>query len=154
MKFKLTGGAELDLLTKAEVAEVLAGWMAEVSRGIKFRKFSASGVVNAGTFAVGVNSAEHMGPSAGMVWSVTRIAVSGSGLVLGTDLWGAYANAASAASLIEGGLLRGRTWDPAVTVLNPNDTLVVAGVATGAGTDVTVSGAAIEIPVQLAWQLL
>jgi hypothetical protein len=158
-EFEIKAGAKLDLLNKAEMREVLVGWYAEIGRGIKFRQFSGQGTVAGAVWTIGGNAADNrrdpLGPEAGMLWAVTRLAVSGNGVIPGTDLFSVFVNEITPSKLVESGLTRGAKYDVGVLVLTGNDRLALAGAGTGvAGTDVTVSGAAIEVPVQLAWQLL
>jgi hypothetical protein len=90
-----------------------------------------------------------------MNWAVTRYAVSGNGFVAGTDLFSTYVDEITPSKLVESGLTRGARYDPPTLVVNGPENLVLTGVGTGAtGTDVTVSGAAIELPIHLAYQLL
>lgn len=167
MKFKIEAGAELDLISRGELREELAiatgAWREEISRGVKWRKFSAQGVVGtpnpAGTWLIGAgapnNSKDTLGPDVGFVWAVTRIAVSGNGFVPGTDLFSVYVDEISPSRLVISGLTRGNTWDVGTFVLHSGEALALSGAGTGvAGTDVTVSGQAVEVPAQLAWQLL
>lgn len=158
MKAKLQAGMELDLLSKAEVAEVLtearASWQKEIARGVRFRSFSSVATVAGGVWSIGAAAGvDQLGPREGFIWSVTRIAVSGPGLVLGTDLFSAYVSEVTPVKLIQSGLTRGAQWDMGVLVLVGGDRLTLAGVGTGVG-EVYVSGAAVELPVQLAFQLL
>ena len=162
MKVKLQAGAEMDLLTREEVrAELQAhgAWRGEIARGVKFRDFSGQGTVTGAVWSIGGdtpnNDKDPLGPQAGFVWAVTRIAVSGNGFVPGTDLFSVYKDSISATKLIVSGLTRGTTWDVPTLVLNSNQVLALTGAGTGlTGTDVFVSGQAVELPVQLAWQLL
>lgn len=156
MKFKLQAGAELDLITEHEMRGVLADWMAEITRGVKFRQFSARADVSGGVWTITQdrNNSDVLGPAGGMIWAVTRIAVAGNGFVAGTDTFSVYTDEITPSKLIESGLTRGARWTPPVVTLNGSEKLALSGVGTGAGTDVTVSGQAIELPLQLAWQLL
>jgi hypothetical protein len=159
MKFKIQAGAEFDVLTQSELRETLDGWYVEISRGIKFRKFSAQGNVSAGAWAIGGQAADNdkdpLGPAPGFVWAITRVAISGNGVVPGTDLYAVYVDEVTPTKLVTSGLTRGQIYDVGVLVLNGGERLALAGVGTGGtGTDVTLSGQAVELPVQLAWQLL
>lgn len=162
MKFKLHAGAELDLLTKSEMLEALdaarISWQREISRGVKFRKFSAQGVVAGGVFNIGGDTPDNrkdpLGPAEGFVWSLTRIAVSGASINPAADTYAVYTDEITPSKLIVNGLSRGATWDGAVTVLNGGERLWLRGAASAGGNDVWVAGAAIELPEHLAWQLL
>jgi len=159
VKFTIKAGAELDILTQKELRETLDSWMKEISRGVKFRKFSGQGVVVGGAYLIGGQGADNdtaaLGPQPGFVWAVTRLAVSGNGVVPGTDLYSVYVDEITPSKLVTSGLTRGQIYDVGVLVLNGGERLAITGVGTGvSGVDVTLSGQAVELPVQLAWQLL
>ena len=149
MKFKLQAGMDLDLLTKAEVLETLQGWHAELVRGVHFRAISESAPAVAGAYTA------ELRPRAGFVWSITSLAIAGNAIALPADTFSVYRDEVSPSKLVASGIVRDRQWDPGVLVIDGPNSLVVTGPATGvAGTDVFVTGAAIELPAQLAWQLL
>jgi hypothetical protein len=148
VEFKL--GAKLDMLNKSEMRETLAAWWAEIARGVRFRRFNGQATVAGGVWDMGTR----VGPREDFVWAVTRIAVTGGGLVLGTDTWQVAVNEAQPGSIVGTGFTRNAPFDVPTLILNGGDLLRVNGVGTGAGTDVAVSGAAIEVPTQLSWQLL
>lgn len=163
MKFKLHAGAEMDLLTRDELGDELRSlyeaWKAEIPRGVKFRPFSASASVSAARWTVGDaaanNDKDPLGPQSGFVWAVTRLNVAGNGVIQGTDLWEVYLDSASPSKQVSNGHTRYVTYDVGVFVVHSPSTLVVTGAGTGvAGTDVWVSGQAVELPKELAWQLL
>lgn len=157
MKFKIQANADIDLLTKDEVKDVLVGWMAEIARGVKFRSFSASGTGAGGGAVYTIDGAAtaNLGPQAGFTWAVMRLYVSGAGVTAGTDLFSVFANAADPSRLVVSGLTRGKEWGSGGFVLNGNDRIVVQGVATGtAGGAVVIAGQAIEVPQQLAYRLV
>ncbi len=158
-EFEIKAGAKLDLLTQKELQASLAGWFAEITRGVRFRQFSAQGTVVGGVWTIGGSAAENrassLGPEPGMLWAVTGIAVSGNGVIPGTDLFSVFIDEVTPSKLVDSGLTRSRSWDSPSLVLQGESRLAFTGAGTGiAGTDVTVSGRAVEVPVQLAWQLL
>lgn len=148
MKAKFEVGASIDFLTKDEMTEVMAAWWAEVGRGVRFRRFNGQATVAGGVWSMLIP-----GPREDCIWAVTRLAASGPGLVLGTDIWTVAVNQADPSTIVGTGFLRNATWDVGVLMLNGGDQLAVNGVGTGAGA-VAISGAAIELPNQLAWQFL
>jgi hypothetical protein len=149
MKFKLQAGMDLDLLTKDEVRAELKSWQAELVRGITFRTLSQR------VDAAAAWTMDPIGPAAGFVWSLTRVAVAGNGLVLAADTFNLFfGGATNSPGAIATGLLRQKEWDPGVLVVAGPRTVVITGAATGTGTDVFASLSVIELPVQLAWQLL
>jgi hypothetical protein len=160
VKAKFEVGAELDLLnsTEAEAAmlSALQSWSREVGRGVKYRTPSATGRVAGGVWTIDGRALTNqtLGPDPGMVWSVMRAVVSGGGIVLGTDLWNLYHGDANPSKLIDARLTVMRQFNIGAVVLTNNDVLVAQGVGTGAGTDVTLALSVVELPYQLAWQLL
>lgn len=162
MKVRLQAGAELDLLNSREMEDVLSrvliGWRAEISRGVRFRQFTGRGIVAAGTWTISPTDADDnvLGPDPGMLWSVTQVAVSGTGIVAGTDLFSLYLDEITPTRLIQNrlGLSGTGQWDIGGLVLGGGSKLAAAGPGTGAGSEVWLAGRAVELPVQLAWQLL
>lgn len=158
-KVKLQAGVDLDLMNAAEAREVvrteLAAWHKEITRGVKFRTFSAQTVNGGATWTIADPTADPVGPREGFSWSVTRFTVSGGGVVPGTDAYNVGVNELSPSKLIETGLTRGKTFDVGGLVLNGGDRLVFGGASTGTlALPIVVSGAAIELPAQLAWRFL
>jgi hypothetical protein len=159
VKFKLTGGAEIDLFTADEartvVRDELAGWHREITRGVKWRTFSGQTVNNGAAWTMADPNAEALGPREGFVWAVTRLTVSGGGVVAGTDTYTLAVNELTPSRLVETGLTRGIRFDIGALVLNGGDRLVFTGASTGAlGAPIVVSGAAAELPAQLSWRFL
>lgn len=159
MKFKLVGGAEIDLFTadeaKTVVENALAGWHKEITRGVKFRQFSGQTVNTGATWQMVDPTGELLGPREGFLWSVTRVTVAGAGVVPGTDAYSLGVNELSASKLIETGLTRGIRFDVGALVLNGGDRLAAGGASTGTlGYPIVLSGAAVELPVQLGYRLL
>lgn len=163
MKMKFQVGQDFDMLNLDEMRQALAesrtDWANELIRGVKFVRIVAKTTTSGGAWQISsTNSADstnRLGPAPGMVWGVSRIAVSGAGLVLGTDLFSLFLGDPAPSTLVESGLTRGRVFgSSSALVLAEGDRLGFQGLATGGGTDVTVSGAAIELPYMLAWQLL
>ena len=149
MKFKLQAGMELDLLTRKEVADELKAWQAELVRGITFRTVDLRTDTVAGVFTMDT------APAAGMVWSLTRVAVAGNAIVLGTDAFAVYYDEVAFSRVIATGITRQKEWNPGAVVIGGPRKLIVSGPTTGvAGTDVFGSLSVIEVPLQLAWQLI
>lgn len=160
MKVKLEANAVFDLLTKQELDESLRGWMAEIARGARFRSLSAQAPVNGGVFTLAdINSPNVPGqtklaPEDGFVWSVTRLTVGDIGFKQGTDAYTVYRNQVSPSQQIGMARITDSLWDVGQFILNPKEQVVVSGAATLGGAQVTVSIGVVELPVQLAWQLL
>lgn len=71
MKFKLTGGAELDLLTKDELKETLQDYYDKLQPKITYRHIPLQILRNSGGEAVITN-----GPDAGFIWSIKLLAIN------------------------------------------------------------------------------
>lgn len=155
MKVKLQANAELDLITQAEVREILVGWQAELSRGVRFRNFS-SRTGQAADWLLGGdvpdNNSDPLGPKEGFVWSVSRLVVTG--IVNGTDLYSVYRSVVQPASAVAVRLTNDKVWEPGVFVLQGGERLALSGVSTGTDPSIVVAGQVIELPVQLAHLLL
>jgi hypothetical protein len=145
MKFKLTAGADVDILTRQELGEELdrsaGAWRTELSRNVKFPRFSAQAIVAGGVWSIDPSqtSVGKLGPRPGFLWSIMRLAVTGGGIVVGTDVWRVFLNEASSSQFVDSSL-RGMRFDAGALVLRDGDNLFINGVGTGGATDVTVTG--------------
>lgn len=149
MRFKLTAGMDIDLLTKAEVAEVFQAWRAELARGAHFRHISERAELAGGNYS------REIGPPEGFVWSITQLAIAGGGINLAADTFTVYRGGDTNPSrLLASGISRSRDWDVGVMVATGPVPFIVTGAGTGTGTDVWVNGSAVEVPDELAWMLL
>lgn len=152
-KFKINAGAEIETATKKEVEEVVRAasinWIGEVSRGDRYKRFSTYGTILGNEVQIGINSTQKIGPEAGFVWSVLRLAISVE--ASNVDL---YINDISTSSLVYPDMPR--YFNPAVAeiVLYGGETLIwdVDHTADD-GTPVWVTGQIRELPVSLAWRL-
>jgi hypothetical protein len=144
---------EIDTLTREELRDELRGWMVEITRGVRFRTFAAVAEPAApGAWTI-TEPRDQLGPAAGMIWAVTRIAVSGAAFTQGTDVFRVYLNDVSPAVLVAQSRQDTLFVDIGSLIVNPGDTLAFAGTAAAAG-QLFVSGQAAELPAQLAWQLV
>ena len=148
-KFNVVTPDELD----ARMAQISKSWMTELARGLTWHEFGDQDLATSGgTWQLG--QINRIGPAPGFVWDIRRLAVSGGALLLGTDTWSVYrGDRASGAGLVLSGLTRTQLLDKQL-ILKDTDQIYLTGARTGAGNDVTLSGFAIELPAQLAWQLL
>lgn len=170
-RIKIAAGGEVDILNAKETSEIvrgeLASWSVEIRRGVKYRLFSGVSINASGTWTLDENTApespagaipqtpDHIGPRPGYVWAVTRLAVSGPGVVVGTDKWNVFYSTISPLRLAAGPITTWQPFDIPQLLVNDGDTLAFQGAATGTTSgQVFVSGACVEVPVQLAWQLL
>lgn len=165
MEAEFKVGGKIDFLSpkefKEELASFRAAWQTEISRGVRWRQFSGQTSIAAGITvwtiggAAANNRQSQLGPEDGFVWSVTRLAVSGSGFTEGTDTFGVFVDEATPTRLVSSGLTRQEKYDVGTLVLTGGQGLVLDGISSVAGGgDIYVSGQAVELPVQLAWQLL
>jgi hypothetical protein len=158
MKAKFDIGAELNFITKEEMDQALRGWMAESVRGIRFVPFYGQFAKTGATFTispntVGIGSQGSLGPAAGFLWSVMQVAVFGPGVAAG-DLFQVFDNDTSASRVRVPNLTNaGKSFNKGEFVLRGPNKIMVTGASTGTGTEIFVSGTAIEVPDTLAWQL-
>lgn len=154
-KFKITAGAEVDLITQSEMKAELKAfgqeWMYEVARGDRYRRFYAKGTIAGSAVSVGGPSRkEIMGPGDNFVWAVKRLAISPLGE---NDYLSLYLNDANPASLVHPRITSYVSFDACQLVLYPNDSLLLVGSSLSATGTVTVTGQARELPINLAWRL-
>lgn len=162
---KLVAGAKLNTLTEPELdralSKMLTSWRNEVRRGVTFRRFIKDGVVDGtGALVIGgaASSEPGFGPQESMVWGVTRVNIAN--LVNGgTPIVRLYRNDVSDGTMVKGDwtVVNNATsthfGTPGI-ILRPGDALLVTGTGLTIGTTVTVAGDAIEVPFNLAWQLV
>ena len=150
-KAKLQAGAEFDLLTRAEVAEVLRSWQTELTRGVKFRSHQIQGNVDSvGVLALGSNDD---GPAEGMAWAVTRFSVA-PGPTLPAGGIQVYVNTTeSPSSLRIRSLLTDVFPGDRGCVLLSGASLRMAGSGLIATEQVTVTMDVKEVPIQQVWSL-
>lgn len=164
MKFKLQAGAELDLLTRDEIKDVMRSgmrdWVLEAMRGPMPKRFAAQGTITANAVTVdGSNGSGVLGPEAGFAWLITRVAVSG--VTLATDATALYVNAVSPWNLVLPNVtgVTGSTgyheFPSGQITLRGNDRLILASTGSIAATgQVTLTGSAWEVPETMLWKLL
>ncbi len=160
-KFKVKAGAEIEVVTPAEMQKQLdalhAAWVAEVTIGARWTRFSATARVASSAFEIGgpARPDDGLGPAPGFIWDVRRVHVAG---MAETDVAELYVNDANASSLIGStDDVTGCLWlFDRQAVLYPGEALVVAGESLDAaeGDYITVTGMAQELPVSLAWKLI
>lgn len=154
MKVEIQAGAKFETLTPGEVQTMFAGWMAELARGPRFRRFSAQTTKGAGTWAIdGQTTADPLGPAEGFLWSVMFVAFAGSGFTAGTDAVSVFIGDDAPSRIVASGITRRQAFNKGEVVLLGGEALSLTGAATGAGDQVFVSGSAIEVPVQYAQML-
>lgn len=165
MKTKLQAGAELDLISKDEMRDVLKSvtkdWFNQVARGDRFPRFSGSGTIVGG--ALRIDGASHdnqrLGPAEGFVWAVQRLGVYGLTTATGTPLAATtepvrlYVNDDGPSSLVTPQLEGYADFGQHALVLYPGDTLLVVGESLTSSGQVTLTGQAREVPMPLAWTL-
>lgn len=161
MKTKIQAGAELDLLNKDELKEVMKtvtkDWFAQVSRGDRYTRFSASATTAGNAFVI--DGSQHiyqrLGPAEGFVWSVQRLAVHGLAAA-DRALVELYLNDDGPSSIVHPSLAGGYVdFGQTQLVMYPGDTLLVKGTGLAAtdGTVVTIGAQARELPMPLAWRI-
>ena len=157
MKVKIEAGAELDVLTsgelRAELDKAAASWRAELARGVTFRRASVNASPSgAGTWQI-TEPRDSLGPREGFVWALTRLSAFGSAWDQGTDTFSLYTNDVNPSQLVVAEQLVPLLVDVGSVVLNPGETLAIAGTNAAAG-QIHVNIAAIELPQSIAWRLI
>jgi hypothetical protein len=156
VKFKIAAGAEFDVVTEKEMRGALAdfqtNWIAELSRGDRYRDFRASGTIAAAALSIGgdTDAGIDLGPAPGFVWSITRLAVVN---LATNDVLTLFKNENAPSSTIKPVLLTYNSFGRNELVLYPGDRLLVEGSSLAGTGKVTITGTAREIPVALAWRL-
>ena len=157
---KLAAGAKLDVLNRHELKTVLEAarrdWFSQVSRGDRYRRFSAVGTVAAdgvaGSLVIGGAEAADagLGPAEGFVWDVRRLAVFGLGA---NDTVKLFVNDDGPSSGVHPSVSGFLPFDQAQLVMYPGDVLLVKGTGLTATGNITVTGQARELPMPLAYRL-
>lgn len=156
MKFKINAGAELDLLTRDEMRDELAGfaanWRAETIKGDRYKRIYGYGTPATGAVEFGGDLAggEQLGPAQGFVWDVRRLGLLGHDPA--ADVLRVFINAPEIGNCVIPVMGRYQGFNRAELVLYPGDLLLVSG--TTAATDrVSLVGQVRELPIGLAWRL-
>lgn len=156
MKAKFNAGVEFDFLTKDEVEKVLRGWMSEAIRGIKFVSFAGQLAKSGATFTLNSNTlgvSGNLGPGDGFYWSVMNVNINGAG-VAAADTFTIYDSDTSGTRVRVPVLTNaGKSFQKGEFVLPGKGKVAATGASTGAGSEIFISGTAIEVPEQLKWQL-
>lgn len=156
-KFKITAGAEVDLITKKEMEEALrslASWMVEASIGARYTRIHATGLIAGGAMDFGSegSAGQILAPPPGFIWDVRRLRITG---IAAADVANIYMGDANPSSLIAtSGDIAGDCflWSEQV-ILYPGDSLRIVGSGLSATGTVTASGLVRELPMSLAWRL-
>lgn len=156
-KFKLSAGAEMDVITKKEMAEVMdtmtRTWMAEVTRGIKHRRFQARASITGGAVTIGSSVDNDLGPANGLYWAVKAVSVTGLAV---NDEVQISVNSDPVCSLVRstgGGLVTRAGFGENELILGPSDTLVASGTGLTATGQVALFGRCAEVPRNLLYKL-
>jgi hypothetical protein len=149
MKTRLTAGSFIETLTREELAEELRSfgksWREEVSRGVRFRRRSFTGTVDAN----GALTITETGPAEGMLWSVTRLCFAqGTPGANGVNI---YANEAAPSNMLWRGLTSNASPADTGVVLVSGDSLVIAGTGLTVAETVVITAGIKEVPTMLGW---
>lgn len=158
-KFRVTAGAELDVLTQDELDKSLESYGDRLERarvrGIRYRRLPLlQGAAAGGVLTLGQN-APTIGPDSGFAWSLRRLVVTG--LTAGTtpDLVNLYRNGSGEQPVWQfNGNNFGYTFGRLEIVVLGGETLVLqsAGTFAAAGT-ITLSGELVELPAEMLGKL-
>lgn len=162
---EIKAGGKIDTLNKDELREVMrtvtADWFNQVSRGDRYRRFSAEGTIAAGALTIG--GAEQrdavLGPKDGFVWAVKRVALFG--LTTYDDAVPSvfsepvrlHLNDEGPGSLVHPAVQGYQGFNTDELVLYPGDTLLAVGAGLQATGTIVLTGQARELPMPLAWRI-
>jgi hypothetical protein len=164
-KTVIRANATLDTLTEPELnrslAHFMTEWRAELLRGVKFRRILRKGVADAsGNLMLGGSDSRlrGLGPEEGFIWSVDFFSLYPL-TTGGTAIVRLYQNTAN-----DGDLVRG-DYTPVNSAVSDNfggrglimqggSTLLLTASGLTAGTSVTLTGQATEVPFNNAYGLL
>lgn len=149
MKMKLHAGAELDMLTKDELADTLRAfgksWREEASRGVRYRRRAWDGIVAAdGSLTIRAD-----GPAEGMMWSITRVTFAGG--TAGATGVNLYANEVAATQVLARGITTNLFPSETGIVLVSGDQLVIGGFGLTVAEQVIITASIKEVPTMLGW---
>ena len=163
MKVKLSAGAEIDLMTQAEMYDALrrnhADTVLERARGVKWMRLPRLSGTLSGTYPTSttkLGGPGQCGPQPGYAWALRRLAAIN--LSASTDQLYAYRNevtdAQFIATLVGLGATNYVSFTNVQAVLFSGDQLIIAPGATFAATGtITVTGEAVEVPAQMLWKV-
>jgi hypothetical protein len=158
------GSQSVDVLTAGEVDDVIGkhvrimrDWIVEAGRGPKPVRWTCSAPIDTNgnvSIGSGVAGSGRSGPDPSLVWSVKRITITG--FTVDGDTLDCYFDAATPGRLVQASLPATlRIGSDELVVQGPEALLFVGtGLATPAGTVITVSGSAWELPSTLTYRLL
>jgi hypothetical protein len=158
MKQKFNAGADLDLLTKGEVEELLkasqTSWFNEVAKGDRYRRFGVQSTVIADTTVTfGDDPHNQVGPNDGFIWAVKRLNIIGGEIDPGTNDTFIYLNSASPSNMVRQLVANYTAFGNNELVMYPGDQLIVTSTGLTDGTIVTLTGAVRELPLPMGWRL-
>lgn len=150
MKVKLEAGANLDLLTKGEVMDVLRSWQTELTRGARVRRYSMSAVVDAGGNVLMGDNRD--GPEESNAWGITRFTIAPGATIPAGGL-AVYVNEVGPSQTLVSKLSTDLYPDARGCMIQSGDSLRIAGSGFTVGQQVTVTMSIREVPVAMAWSL-
>lgn len=164
-EFVIQGGARIDIPSRAEIKDTLAGELdareRQQAKGWKWMRLPEvlSAVVASNAVKAGIASGQaQLGPEEGYAWSLRRLLVTGLATGATPDVVNLYRNDRFAGPPLWqfNGNNFGYTFGRLELVLQPGDTLSfqnVGSIAAAAGTVILLSGELIEVPAQQLWKL-
>jgi hypothetical protein len=161
MKFKLSAGGEIDILTRRELSETLRevarDWQVEASRGPRPIRWWGMGTVDsAGALSMGGEGADmatsgRWGPDPGFVWAVKRWNLRN---IEDGKTISAWINDNNDSRSIRDGLTGYNDFGSDELVLLSADRLLFTGSGMTAGRVITVAGGAWELPATMMYRLM
>jgi hypothetical protein len=159
-KFKFQAGAEFDVLTEKELSRALdrmsADWMAEVTRGFKYRRFLGVGTIAGAAVTIDESNPDNiLGPGNGLIWAVNSLVVGGLAvadsvdvLINGGDPVATFTRVAGSGNYVR------TSFGQTDLVLNGNDFLTLTGTGLTATGQIRLFGRCTELPRTLAYKLV
>jgi hypothetical protein len=160
-KFTLKAGAELDLLTKEEVRDLLGEAEEYELARLRSEKWMRlpellSGKASGSALVLGESAGQVVGPREGYFWSVRRLVVSGLNSGATPDVVNLYRGTASGVPLWQfNGNNFGYTFGKGQMSLRGGENFALASVGTfNSLATITLAGELVEVPAQLAGKVI
>lgn len=155
-KQKLQAGAELDILTKQEMASLLREWMVDVARGARPVQIGSQAQADANNvISVGgtiTPTGGTLGPKPGFWWAVTRLSVRVDSVPAAFSLYINEAHSHSHVRDIDGSANGYAAFGNNELLIGGSDQLLIRASGTSSTSIATVTGSAIEFPETLLWK--
>jgi hypothetical protein len=158
MRQKFQAGAELDILTPAEMSRLLREWMVDVARGARPVAISAAATAGADSkITVGGSvtlTGGTMGPGAGFWWAVTRLAVRVDDVPAAYTIYTGEPHTSRLVRDVDASAGGYAAFGSHELLVGNSTPLAVRASGSSTSSRATVTGCAIEFPESLLWKWL